>query len=84
MAGLFSKPQGKHHDLTTFVSKCEGRRIDRLLTRCGFALSDPLKNESAELYNLVTKVRMSETVKKCQQSEIGRSLYETFLKDRFI
>ena len=86
MAGLFSKPQGKHHDLTAFVSKCEGRRIDRLLTRCGFALSDPLKNESAELYNLVTKVGMPETVKNdlCQQSEIGRSLYETFLKDRFI
>ena len=84
MAGMFSKPQGKNHNLIAFVSKCEGRGIDRLLTRWGFA--DPLKYESVELYNLVTKVKMPETVKNdlCQQSEIGRALYETFLKDRFI
>ena len=84
MAGLFSKPQGKYHNLTAFVSRQEGRGIDRLLTRCGFA--DPFKYEIAELYNLVSIFKMPERVRNdiCQQSEIGRSLYETFLKDRFI
>ena len=84
MAGMLSKPQDKHHNRIAFVSKCEGRGIDRLLTRCGIA--DPFKYESAGLYNLVTKVKMPETVKNdlCQQSEIGRALYETVLKDRFI
>ena len=52
--------------------------IDRLLTRCGFA--DQLKL----LNNLETKVKMPETVKNdlCQQSEIGRALYEDLSERR--
>ena len=37
-----------------------------------------------DLFNLVTKVVMPETVKKdlCEQSEIGRSLFNCFVKER--
>lgn len=82
MAGMSSKTQDKHDNLISFVSKGEDRDFDRLLTQRRFA--DPYKDESAELYILVNKVEMPETVKNelCQQSEIGRMLYEAFGKDR--
>lgn len=79
MAGMSHKTQGKHHNLAVFVLQREDKGIDHLLTTMqNFA--NPFKEESDELYNLVTKVVMPEAVKTdlCHQSEIGRALYEAF------
>ncbi|KAL9964663.1 hypothetical protein ACROYT_G028338 [Oculina patagonica] len=45
---------------------------------------NPFEEESNDLYNMVTKVVMPEAVKSdlCRQTEIGRTLYETFVKER--
>ena len=46
-------------------------------------LTNPFKEEGDELFNLVTKVVMLEKVKNdlYQQSDIGRALFETSVKD---
>jgi len=83
MAGLSSKTQDRHHKLAPSVSQREDKSIDQVLTILQ-SFTDPFKDEGDELFNLVTKVVMSEKVKNdlCQQSDIGRVLFETFVKDR--
>ena len=46
--------------------------------------TNPFYDAHTDLFNLVTKVVMPETVKKdlCEQSEIGRSLFDCFVKER--
>ncbi|KAK3750703.1 hypothetical protein QZH41_005743 [Actinostola sp. cb2023] len=85
MAGISSKTQDRHHNLAPSVSQREDKSIDQVLTTVQ-NFTDPFKDEGDELFNfkLVTKVVMSEKVKNdlCQQSDIGRVLFETFVKDR--
>ncbi len=83
MAGMNSKTQTKHHNLAAFVLQREDRAIDQLLTTLQ-NFGNPFEEESNDLYNMVAKVVMPEAVKSdlCRQSEIGRTLYETFVKER--
>lgn len=71
MAGVSSKPEGRHHNVTTAVLAREEKGAAQLTA-------------TIERFNLVTKVVMPEMVKKdfCEQSEIGRRLFDCFVKER--
>ena len=83
MAGSSSNTQTSHHNLTTAVRLREERNVQQLIAsiRC---FTNPFTVEGPDLFNLVTKVRMPEKVKKdlCDQSVIGNKLFETFVKER--
>ena len=83
MAGTSSKAQTSHHNLTTAVRLREERNVQQL-TASIQRFTDPFTVEDPDLFNLVTKVRMPEKVKKdlCDQSVIGNKLFGTFLKER--
>ena len=82
MAGLSSKTQGHHHNLTTAVLAHEEKDVAQTATIERFA--HPFSDTHTNLFNFVTKVVMPETVKEdlCEQSEIGRRLFECFVKER--
>ena len=84
MAGLSrQKKTGEHHNLTTAVLVREEKNIEQLTTTIK-RFSNPFTEESDDLLNLVTKVVVADKVKKdlCGQSEIGRKMLETFVKER--
>ena len=83
MAGVSSKTQGHHHNLTTAVLVHEEKGVAQL-TATIERFTHPFSDTHANLFNLVTKVVMPETVKEdsCEQSEIGRRLFDCFVKER--
>ena len=83
MAGTSSKTQTSHHNLTTVVRLHEERNVQQL-TASIQRFTNPFTVEAPDLFNLVTKVRMPEKVKKdlCDQSVIGNKLFRTFVKER--
>ena len=83
MAGTSSKTQTSHHNLTTVVRLREERNVQQL-TASIQRFTNPFTVEGPDLFNLVTKVRMPEKVKKdlCDQSVIGNKLFGTFVKER--
>ena len=83
MAGTSSKTQTSHHNLTTVVRLHEERNVQQLIASIP-RFTNPFTVESPDLFNLVTKVRMPEKVKKdiCDQSVIGNKLLRTFVKER--
>ncbi|CAH3043013.1 unnamed protein product [Porites lobata] len=83
MAGTSSKTQTSHHNLTTVVRLREERNVQQL-TASIQRFTNPFTVEGPDLFNLVTKVRMPEKVKKdlCNQSVIGNKLFGTFVKER--
>ncbi|KXJ26076.1 hypothetical protein AC249_AIPGENE6463 [Exaiptasia diaphana] len=48
------------------------------------AFTNPFKDESPDLFNIVTKVVMPDGIKKdlCDQSIIGQTFFDAFVKDR--
>ena len=76
MADTSSKTQTSHHNLTTVVRLHEERNIQQL-TASIQRFTNPFTVEGPDLFNLVTKVRMPEKVKKdlCDQSVIGNKLF---------
>ena len=83
MAGVSSKTQGHHHNLTTAVLALEEKGVAQL-TATIERFTNPFSDTHTDLFNLVTKVVMPETVKEdlCEQSEIGRRLFDCFVKER--
>ena len=83
MAGVSSKTQKRHHNLATAVLSREEKNIEKLLATVE-SFTNPFLEESAELFNLVTKVVMPEKVKGdlCNQSEIGQTQFNTFVEER--
>ena len=83
MAGTSSKTQTSHHNLTTVVRLREERNVQQL-TATIQRFTNPFTVEGPDLFNLVTKVRMPEKVKKdlCDQRVIGNKLFQTFVKER--
>ena len=83
MAGTSSKTQTSNHNLTTAVRLREERNVQQL-TASIQRFTNPFTVEDPDLFNLVTKVRMPEKVKKdlCDQGVIGNKLLETFVKER--
>ena len=77
MAGVSSKTQGHHHNLTTAVLAREEKGVAQL-TATIERFTNPFSDIHTDLFNLVTKVVMPQTVKEdlCEQSEIGRRLFE--------
>ena len=82
MAGVSSKLQGRHHNLATAVLAREEKGVAQL-TATIERFTNPFADAHTDLFNLVTKVVMPETVKKdlCEQSEIGRRLFDCFVKN---
>ena len=81
MAGVSSKMQGWHHNLTTAVLSREEKIIEKLSTTIR-SFTYPFTQEGIDLfYNLVTKVVMPEKVKKdlSEQSSIGTKLFQVFV-----
>ena len=83
MAGTSSKTQTSHHNLTTAVRLREEGNVQQL-TASIQRFTNPFTVEDPDLFNLVTKVRMPEKVKKdlCDQSVIGNKLLKTLIKER--
>ena len=83
MAGTSSKTQTHHHNLSTAVRLRQEKNIDRLVNGI-LRFTNPFTEESADLYNLVTKVVTPENVKKdlSEQSTIGKELFNNFVKER--
>ena len=82
MAGVSFKTQGHHHNLTTAVLAREEKGVAQLTATIeGF--TNPFPDIHTDLFNLVTKVVMPQTVKEdlCEQSEIGRRLFDCFVKE---
>ena len=82
MAGVSSKTQGHHHNLTTAVLAHEEKDVAQL-TATIERFTNPFSDIHTDLFNFVTKVVMPETVKEdlCEQSEIGRTLFDCFVKE---
>lgn len=83
MAGGSSKTQGRHHNLATAVLAREEKGVAHLTSTIE-RFTNPFSDAHTDLFNLVTKVVMPETVKKdlCEQSEISRTLFDCFVKER--
>ena len=83
MAGTSAKTQTSHHNLTTAVRLREDRNVQQLTTSIQ-RFTNPFTVEGPDMFNLVTKVRMPEKVKKdlCDQSVIGNKQFETIIKER--
>ena len=82
MPGVSSKTQGHHQSLTTSVLAHEEKRVAQL-TATIEKFTNPFSDKHTDLFNLVTKVVMPQTVKEdlCEQSEIGRRLFDCFVKE---
>ena len=63
MAGVSSKTQGHHHNLTTAVLAHEEKGVAQL-TATIERFTNPFSDTHTNLFNLVTKVVMPETVRK--------------------
>ena len=90
MAGLSRETPGQHHCLSAAIEAREEEGVHQLTTTIdNFTNHFLVSNDSApntHLYNLVTKVVMSKKTNNdwCQQSEIGRKLFHTFVDDRVL
>ena len=83
MTGVSSKLQGRHHNLATALLAREGKGLAQL-TATIERFMNSFSAAHTDLFNLVTKVLIPETEKKdfCEQSEIGRRLFDCFVKER--
>ena len=83
MAGVLKKIQDQHHNLTTAVLSREEKNVSKLTTtiRC---YTEPFTEPGDDLFNLVTKVVMSEEVKRdlCVQSIERAKLLNMFFTER--
>lgn len=82
-AGTSSKTQTHHHNLAIAVRLRQEKNINRLVNSI-LGFTNPFTEESADLYNLVTKVVTPENVKKdlSEQSTVGKKHFNTFVKER--
>ncbi|KAK3733482.1 hypothetical protein QZH41_007067 [Actinostola sp. cb2023] len=82
LAGLSSNHSRHHHNLTAADIQREEKRIEQLTSTIKI-FTNPFSDHT-DLFNLVTKVVMTENAKKdlCQQRDIGRQLFEAYVKDR--
>ena len=80
---MSSKTQCHHHNLTTAVLAHEEKGVAQL-TATTERFMNPSSDTHTDLFNLVNKAVMPETVSKDlgKQSEIGRRLFDCFLKER--
>ena len=85
MAGVsFSEEEwSRHQVLTTAVFSREEKSVEKLLITIE-SFTNLFEQESNVLFNLVTKVLISEKVKKdlCEQGIIGESLFQRFVEER--
>ena len=81
--GCLPRLKGHHHNLTTSVLAHEEKGVAQL-TATIERFTNPFSDTHTDLFNLVTKVVMPETVTEdlCEQSEIGRRLFDCFVKER--
>ena len=88
MAGVSLHTPEQHHNLCAAIVAREDKGVQQLIAAIkSFTNPFSVSKDSAsnnDLYNLVTKVVMSEEIKNdlCQQSEIGRKLFNTFVDER--
>ena len=78
-----SKTQCHHHNLTTAVLAHKEKGVAQLSATIE-RFMNPFSDAHTDLFNLVNKAVMPETVKKDlgKQREIGRRLFDCFLKER--
>ncbi|KAK3746101.1 hypothetical protein QZH41_015518, partial [Actinostola sp. cb2023] len=88
MAGLSPETPEQHHNLSAAILAREEKGVHQLTTTIKsftnpFSIGDD-STCNTDLYNLVTKVVMSDKIKNdlCQQSEIGRKLFHLFVDER--
>lgn len=69
MAGVTSKTQTRHHDMTPAFLSREDKNVQALMETIE-SFTNPFTEESSDLFNLVTKVVMPDNIKEdlCNQS----------------
>ena len=83
MAGVSTKVQDQHHNLTAAVLSREEKNISKLTTTIA-SFTNPFTQSEDCLFNLVSKVVMPEKIKldlSAQRTE-GDKLFTTFVKKR--
>ena len=83
MAGVSTKLQDQHHNLTAAVLSREEKNISKLTTTIA-SFTNPFTQSEDCLFNLVSKVVMPEEIKLdlCAQRTEGDKLFRTFVKNR--
>ena len=83
MAGVSTKLQDQHHNLTAAVLSCEEKNISKLTTTIE-SFTNPFTQPEDCLFNLVSKVVMPEEIKLdlCVQRTEGDKLFRTFVTKR--
>ena len=83
MAGVSTKMQHQHHNLTLAVLSREENNVSKLTTTIA-SFTNPFTQPEDYLFNHVTKVVMPEEVKRdlCAQKTEGAKLFRTFVTER--
>ena len=80
MAGVSTRLQDQHHNLTAAVLSREEKNISKLTTTIA-SFTNPFTQSEDILFNLVSKVVMPEEIKLdlCAQRTEGDKLFRTFV-----
>ena len=83
MAAVASKSHTRHHSDTLAVLSREDKNV-QMLTETIEKFSNPFTEEGQDLFNIVTKVVMPDSIKEdiCDQPIIGQRLFDTFVTER--
>ena len=84
MAGTSTANQSTHHHSLSASRLSHKEKNIEKLSNTMESFTNPFKQESNKLFNLVTKVVVPEKVQKdlVGQNEIGQKLFDTFVRDR--
>jgi len=83
MAGSLKAPENKHHDLSLAVWTRQEENVTRLKNVLRSSM-DPMKYESEDLSNIITKVVMPAQIQKdvCSRDDTGQQEYARFVQER--
>ena len=83
VAGVASKSHTRHHSDTLAVLSREDKNV-QMLTETIEKFSNPFAEEGQDLFNIVTKVVILDSIKEdiCDQPIIGQRLFDTFVTER--
>ena len=84
MTGVDRRKQVQHHCLSEAVSLTHTERNIQQLKSAIKIFTNPFTEESTDLFNLVTKLVMTDNIKQdlCEQSDTGKKVMEQFTQER--
>ena len=84
MTGVDRRKQVQHHCLSEAVSLTRTERNIQQIKSAIEIFTNPFTEESTDLFNLVTKLVMTDKIKQdlCEQSDTGKKVMEQFTQER--